>query len=188
MTLETQVQALTVATESLLQSVNTRKADLDAAQTAAADSANAASNSAVLAATNGAEQVALASQQAVTATTQASIATTKANLLGSVATVTATGTVNIALADAVYQLINPNGANRNVVLADLTAAEIGYSHPSRTPAQRVTRLPSRTPQVRGLGHWWRMATALPWCGLVQPGRFCNAGTSTDRLNPRAVPR
>ena len=29
MTLETQVQALTVATESLLQAVNTRKADLE---------------------------------------------------------------------------------------------------------------------------------------------------------------
>ena len=110
MTLETQVQALTTATESLLQAVNTRKADLDAAQTAAADAA----------------AVALAKSDI--ATTQATLATTKANLLGSVAAVTATGTVNIGIADAGYQLINPNGANRDVVLASLTAAEIGYTH------------------------------------------------------------
>ena len=110
MTLETQVQALTLATESLLQTVNTRKADLDAAQTAAATSATTATVS------------------AETAAAQATLATTKANLLGSVAAVTATGTVNIGIADAGYQLINPNGAARDVVLASLTAAEIGYTH------------------------------------------------------------
>ena len=128
MTLETQVQALTTATESLLQAVNTRKADLNAAQLASASSAADAANSASLATTNGATQVALAAQQVTAATTQATLATTKANLLGSVAAVTATGTVNIALTDAVYQLINPNGAARDVVLASLTAAEIGYTH------------------------------------------------------------
>lgn len=110
MTLETQVQALTLATESLLQAVNTRKADLDAAQTAAATSATTATVS------------------AETAATQATLATTKANLLGSVTSITATDTVTITATDATYLLINPNSANRDVVLADLTAAEVGYSH------------------------------------------------------------
>jgi len=39
--------------------------------------------------------------------------------------VTATGTVTLTAASAVYQLINPNGAARDVVLPTLTAGDSG---------------------------------------------------------------
>lgn len=103
MSLEQAVQSLTQTTENLLVEVNTRKLDLDAASSAAEESA-------------------------ISAAADASKAQAAADLLGSVEIVTTTGTVTLTSASAVYQLINPNGANRDVVLADLTAAEIGYSH------------------------------------------------------------
>lgn len=57
--------------------------------------------------------------------TDAATATAKAALLGSTATVTATGTIALTAESAVYQLINPNGAARDVTLPTLTAGDAG---------------------------------------------------------------
>ena len=102
MSLEQAVQELTQATESLLSEVNTRKLDL-------------------------VDAVDQADQAAQASTTQAGIATAKANLLGSVASTAATGTVMLTSESAVYQLINPNGAARDVVLPTLAAGDAGRS-------------------------------------------------------------
>lgn len=62
-----------------------------------------------------------------TAVAAAASATAKADLLGNAQTTTATGTVTLTSANAVYQFINPNGAARDVVLPNLTAPEDGRS-------------------------------------------------------------
>lgn len=64
-------------------------------------------------------------QKVADATSQAEISTAKAALLGSTATVTATGTIALTAESAVYQLINPNGAARDVTLPTLTAGDAG---------------------------------------------------------------
>lgn len=99
-TLQQAVEQFTQSTEELLQAVNVRKLALDAAETTT-------------------------TAQAGIATAQAGIATAKAALLGSTATVTATGTVTLTSASAVYQLVNPNGAARDVTLPTLTAGDAG---------------------------------------------------------------
>jgi hypothetical protein len=114
MSLEQAVQSLTQTTENLLVEVNTRKLDLvnavnqanQAAQTSATQASNAA-NSATL------------------ATEKAAIAAEKATLLGDANIVTATGTVTLTSTSAVYQLVNPNGAARDVVLPTLTTDNAG---------------------------------------------------------------
>ena len=100
MSLEQAVQSLTQTTENLLVEVNTRKLDLVSA-------------------------VNQANQAAQTSTAQASVAQAAAALLGSAEIVTATGTVTLTNASAVYQLINPNGASRDVILPSLTAGDDG---------------------------------------------------------------
>jgi len=100
MTLEAEVQALTQATTDLLQAVNVKKSTLDAS-TAAAE------------------------QAASTASTAATQATNAAALLGSTASVTATGTVTLQANSAAYQFIDPNGEPRDVILPTLTANDSG---------------------------------------------------------------
>lgn len=107
MSLEQAVQDLTQTTEDLLVEVNTRKLDL-------------------VNAVNQAEQSAQTSTtQASNAANSATIATEKAALLGTAAVVTATGTVTLTTSSAVYQLINPNGSARDVVLPTLAAGDGG---------------------------------------------------------------
>ena len=107
MSLEQAVQDLTQTTENLLVEVNTRKLDL-------------------VNAVNQANQAAQTSTtQASNAANSATIATEKAALLGTAAVVTATGTVTLTTVSAVYQLINPNGSARDVVLPALAAGDGG---------------------------------------------------------------
>lgn len=106
-TLQQAVEQFTQSTEELLQAVNVRKLALDAAETTTT------------------AQAGIATTQAGIATAQAGIATAKAALLGSTATVTATGTIALTAESAVYQLINPNGAARDVTLPTLTAGDAG---------------------------------------------------------------
>lgn len=89
--------------------------------TASADSAAASSASATTAAT----QAGIATAKATEASVSATIATTKSALLGSVDTVTATATVALTSESAVYQMINPNGAARDVTLPTLTQTDSG---------------------------------------------------------------
>lgn len=114
MSLEQAVQDLTQTTENLLVEVNTRKLDL----------VNAV-NQANQAAQTSATQASAAQAAATIATEKAGIASEKAALLGTAAVVTATGTVTLTTVSAVYQLINPNGSARDVVLPALAAGDGG---------------------------------------------------------------
>ena len=69
--------------------------------------------------------LAAAEQAAADAAGHATNAAQSAALLGSAAMVTATGTVALTDTSAVYQLINPNGAARDVTLPTLTAGDAG---------------------------------------------------------------
>lgn len=71
--------------------------------------------------------LAAAEQAAADAAGHATNAAQSAALLGSAAMVTATGTVALTDTSAVYQLIDPNGAARDVVLPALTAGDAGRS-------------------------------------------------------------
>lgn len=71
--------------------------------------------------------LAAAEQAAADAAGHATNAAQSAALLGSAAMVTATGTVALADASAVYQLIDPNGANRDVTLPALDSNHAGRS-------------------------------------------------------------
>ena len=71
--------------------------------------------------------LAAAEQAAADAAGHATNAAQSAALLGSAAMVTATGTVAITDTSAVYQLIDPNGAARDVVLPTLAAGDAGRS-------------------------------------------------------------
>lgn len=84
----------------------------------AASSASVSANAASL----GAET---STAKAVEASASAAMASTKAALLGSAAVVVAAGPIALAAESAVYQLINPNGAARDVTLPNLTAADAG---------------------------------------------------------------
>lgn len=107
MTIESELVALTTQTSALLNAVNVSKVTLDQK---------------VADATSQAEiSTAKATEASVSATTAAA----KAALLGSTATVTATGTIALTAESAVYQLINPNGAARDVTLPTLTAGDAG---------------------------------------------------------------
>lgn len=107
MSLEQAVQDLTQTTENLLVEVNTRKLDL-------------------VDAVNQAEQAAQTSiAQSENATIKAGEAAQSASLLGGLSVVVASGTVTLTAASTVYQLINPNGAARDVVLPTLAAADAG---------------------------------------------------------------
>lgn len=70
---------------------------------------------------------AAAEQAAADAAGHATNAAQSAALLGSAAIVTATGTVALTDTSAVYQLIDPNGAERDVVLPTLAAGDAGRS-------------------------------------------------------------
>jgi hypothetical protein len=100
MSIESEVQALTQATTDLLTAVNVRKTVLDASVTEA--------------------EAAAAQSEASRVDAQA-----KAELLGAASTVTATAAVALTASSAVYQFINPNGANRDVTLPTLTAPDDG---------------------------------------------------------------
>ena len=124
--LQTGTDAATATAKAAL--ATTKANDAAASEAAAAGSALAASGSkdaAAGSATASANSAAASSSSATTATTQAGIATAKAALLGSTATVTATGTIALTAESAVYQLINPNGAARDVTLPTLTAGDAG---------------------------------------------------------------
>ena len=124
--LQTGTDAATATAKAAL--ATTKANDAAASEAAAAGSALAASGSkdaAAGSATASANSAAASSSSATTATTQAGIATAKAALLGSTAIVTATGTIALTAESAVYQLINPNGAARDVTLPTLTAGDAG---------------------------------------------------------------
>ena len=98
-----------------------------AAASSAKTAAELAASSAEASASQAATSATAAAASASTSTTQAGIATAKANLLGSVASTAATGTVMLTSESAVYQLIDPNGAARDVVLPTLAAGDAGRS-------------------------------------------------------------
>lgn len=95
--------------------------------TSKAEQAATSATAAATAQTASEQAAANATTQAGIATTQATDATAKVNLLGSADMVTATGTVALTDTSAVYQLIDPNGAARDVVLPALTAGDAGRS-------------------------------------------------------------
>ena len=94
------------------------------ASTQAEDASGSATAAAVSAATASAKAEE-ASGSATAAAVSAATASAKAALLGSVATTSATGTIALTAESAVYQLINPNGAARDVTLPTLTAGDAG---------------------------------------------------------------
>jgi len=93
--------------------------------TTGANTATTQAGIATTAANTATTQAGIATTQAGIATTQANQAAASANLLGSAQTVLATDTVALLSSSAVYQFINPNGANRTVSLPDLTVADDG---------------------------------------------------------------
>lgn len=109
MTIESELVALTTQTSALLNAVNVSKVTLDQK---------------VADATSQAE---ISTAKATEAALSAGEAASKANLLGSVASTAATGTVMLTSDSAVYQLIDPNGAARDVVLPTLAAGDAGRS-------------------------------------------------------------
>ncbi len=114
MSLEQAVQSLTQTTENLLVEVNTRKLDLVSAV-----------NQTNQAAQTSTTQASSAANSATAAANSATTATEKAALLGAASVVIATGTVTLSAASTVYQLVNPNGTARDVVLPTLTAGDSG---------------------------------------------------------------